>query len=244
MYGTLDHEQHVLDLTNFDGEDDTHLPGERQLSQRLREEGNMRREQSRLSGLPAFSRDSIHEKRMSGFMSLAKHQEPNMRPSNLRQYAIANNSQLFVSLPEIKPFDETSLSPLSASSSTNPFMASSPYHDHAPFEPPDPRRFTRFDMDEIEAEDVPLVSELAQPGRASIEQVIAEEVSRSYKSMIVTCTFYLVLRLPSAPLIYLGCGPTTLNAVVRKSVAAQIKPLLIMRGRAPMIDLISEEFEW
>ncbi|GJJ06830.1 hypothetical protein Clacol_001026 [Clathrus columnatus] len=100
-------------------------------------------------------------------------------------------------------------------------------HAHTFFKPLDPHRHTRFDMDEIEAEDVPLVSELAQTGRPNIDQVVVEEASRSHKSMVVAC-----------------CGPTTLNAVVRKSVAKQIKPRSIMKWQSPAIDLVSEDFEW
>ena len=40
-----------------------------------------------------------------------------------------------------------------------------------------------------------------------------------------------------------GCGPTTLNAVVRKTVAAQIDPGRIRRGDlSGAISLVSEEF--
>lgn len=185
MYGTSDHEQHILDLTNFDGEDDTQLPSERQLSRRLREEGHFRREQSRLSGLPAFSRDSIHEKRMSGFL-YSKHSETAHRPSNLRTSLAVNGSQSAVTLPEDTFPGESPFSPLSAGSSTN-LVRTTSASDRNFLKSQDPRRHTRFDMDEVEAEDVPLVSELARPGRADISRIIAEESARSHKSMIVTC---------------------------------------------------------
>ncbi|KAG8900118.1 hypothetical protein FRB99_006251, partial [Tulasnella sp. 403] len=42
-----DDEDHVLDLTNFDGDDDTKVPGEAQFSLRLKKEGRLRRAQSR-----------------------------------------------------------------------------------------------------------------------------------------------------------------------------------------------------
>ncbi|GJJ12119.1 hypothetical protein Clacol_006360 [Clathrus columnatus] len=228
MYGALGHEQHELDLTNFDGEDDTQLPGERYLSRRLREEGRFRREQSRLSGLPPFSRDSIHQKRMSGFISTGRHPVLDAPSSKLWQSSVAPDSAPSIVIPEgaYVP-NRTPVSPTSANS-TN-ILQASPVDNHSFFKPRarDPRRDTRFDMDEIEVEDVPLVSELARPGRASVDQIITEEASRSYKSLIVAC-----------------CGPTTLNAVVRKSVAKQIKPLSIMRGQTPAIELVSEDFEW
>jgi hypothetical protein len=40
-----------------------------------------------------------------------------------------------------------------------------------------------------------------------------------------------------------GCGPTTLNAVVRKAVAAQIDPSRMRQGdKSGSIDLVVEEF--
>ena len=40
-----------------------------------------------------------------------------------------------------------------------------------------------------------------------------------------------------------GCGPTTLNAVVRKAVAAQIDPSRLRQGdKSGSIDLVVEEF--
>lgn len=43
----LAHESHILELTNFDGDNDTALPGEHDLSRDVKKEGNHRRAQSR-----------------------------------------------------------------------------------------------------------------------------------------------------------------------------------------------------
>lgn len=43
----LGHEEHVLDLTNFDGDDDTAIPGELQLNVRVKKEGKKRRSYKR-----------------------------------------------------------------------------------------------------------------------------------------------------------------------------------------------------
>ncbi|KAG8847443.1 hypothetical protein FRB91_011760, partial [Serendipita sp. 411] len=43
----LGHESHVLDFTNFDGEDDTRVPGEAKMSKRVQKEGKIRRAKSR-----------------------------------------------------------------------------------------------------------------------------------------------------------------------------------------------------
>jgi hypothetical protein len=42
-----------------------------------------------------------------------------------------------------------------------------------------------------------------------------------------------------------GCGPTSLDALVRKIIAAKIDPARIRRGdMRGMITLVSEEFEY
>ena len=44
--GELGHEEHVLDLTNFEGDDDTAMPGETQFNQSVKREGKLRRQAS------------------------------------------------------------------------------------------------------------------------------------------------------------------------------------------------------
>lgn len=44
--GELGHEEHVLDLTNFEGDDDTAMPGESQFNQSVKRAGKLRRQAS------------------------------------------------------------------------------------------------------------------------------------------------------------------------------------------------------
>ena len=44
---SLGHETHVLDYTNFDGDNDEPLPGENQLSRKLKKESKLRRAKTR-----------------------------------------------------------------------------------------------------------------------------------------------------------------------------------------------------
>ena len=44
--GELGHQEHVLDLTNFEGDDDTAMPGETQFNQSVKREGKLRRQAS------------------------------------------------------------------------------------------------------------------------------------------------------------------------------------------------------
>lgn len=47
-YGELGHEEHVLDMTNFGGEDDTMMPNEREFSRQLQAEGEIRRAETNM----------------------------------------------------------------------------------------------------------------------------------------------------------------------------------------------------
>ena len=43
----------------------------------------------------------------------------------------------------------------------------------------------------------------------------------------------------------IGCGPTSLNAVMRKVIAAQIDPNRIRKGdRCSSIEFVAEDFEY
>ncbi|KAH0826990.1 hypothetical protein J3R83DRAFT_4649 [Lanmaoa asiatica] len=85
-----------------------------------------------------------------------------------------------------------------------------------------------FEMDEQEATDVNVVSEHARLGKPKLDKVIADEVQASKGAIVVAC-----------------CGPTSLNVMVRKIVAAQIDPWRIRRGdMRGSIKLVSEEFEY
>ncbi|KAF8843639.1 hypothetical protein BDN67DRAFT_1025275 [Paxillus ammoniavirescens] len=86
----------------------------------------------------------------------------------------------------------------------------------------------RFEIDDQEATDVNVVSEKARPGKPKLDKVIADEVEASKGAVVVAC-----------------CGPTSLNVMVRKIIAAQIDPARIRRGdMRGSITLVSEEFEY
>jgi len=86
----------------------------------------------------------------------------------------------------------------------------------------------RLEVKEQEMRDVAVVSEQARPGKPKIHRILQDEVQRARGSVVVAC-----------------CGPTSLNAMIRKSIAAQIDPARIRRGdRRGYIDIVSEEFEY
>lgn len=53
---------HVLDLTNFDGDDDTRVPGESQMSMRVKKEGKVRRAQSRRKASATQAKQELNQK--------------------------------------------------------------------------------------------------------------------------------------------------------------------------------------
>lgn len=106
-----------------------------------------------------------------------------------------------------------------------------------------------FEMDEQEAADVSVVSEHARPGKPKLDKVIADEVQVSKGAVVVACQlipfFFSGCRREADKGAMLGCGPASLNVMVRKIVAAQIDPGRIRRGdMRGSITLVSEEFEY
>ncbi|EJU05605.1 hypothetical protein DACRYDRAFT_20041 [Dacryopinax primogenitus] len=90
------------------------------------------------------------------------------------------------------------------------------------------RTASKIDMDDWELDDLNVVSEMARPGRPKLDRILADEVERANGELTVAC-----------------CGPATLNAMVRKVVAAQINPSRLMRGdKRGRITLVTEDFEW
>lgn len=85
-----------------------------------------------------------------------------------------------------------------------------------------------LEIDEREAREVDVMSEHARPGKPRLDKVIADEVEQSGGSVVVAC-----------------CGPSSLDAMVRKIIAKQTSPDRIRRGdMRGLITLVSEEFEY
>ena len=88
------------------------------------------------------------------------------------------------------------------------------------------------------------ISEMARPGKPRLDRILADEVERSRGAIAVACKSPLVVR-PSIFGLHTritGCESTSLNAVVRKVVAAQISPRHVLKG--DMRGVITEDFEW
>ena len=278
--GELGHEEHRLDLTNFDGENDDRLPGETSLNRTLKKEGTMRRALTRKRRVPRKGRHSSEGRPIS---------ESRRRPDSLT--SIAETGQLLESpVPSHPPQSSpgprelitarrqsshkpTSLSLLPSvpivphtpppddwdtSASRDPFVdrsldwdrkSVSSAHSKAPSLQPlvrEAHKGVELELDGQEMRDVSVMTEFARPGRPKIDSIIRDEASRTSGRVVVACKLLPLFATCKWDLIFvLGCGPATLNAVVRKAVAAQINPSRIQRGDyGGSIDLVVEDFSY
>ncbi|KZT42042.1 hypothetical protein SISSUDRAFT_1058911 [Sistotremastrum suecicum HHB10207 ss-3] len=196
-----DSESHPLDLTNFDGDDDSRLPGEATLSYNVKREGKKRRTQSRhfkAGQLPGLS---------------TKPNAPGPSPQG---------GKFDRHTPPSSPLSETSwlsrglANPLHDAESARSLLTS---ETELPVQV--------LEMDPEEASAMKFVSELAQSGRPRLARILADETEKARGPVAVAC-----------------CGPTSLNALVRRIVANQVNPGRIAKGdMRGSVSLFSEEFE-
>ncbi|VDB82989.1 unnamed protein product [Peniophora sp. CBMAI 1063] len=85
-----------------------------------------------------------------------------------------------------------------------------------------------LELAESELTDIRAVAEFARAGRPNLTRLLGDEAARARGPLVVAC-----------------CGPTTLNAVVRKTVAAQIDPEKVRSGDlSGLISLVAEDYEY
>ncbi|KAH9856964.1 hypothetical protein C2E23DRAFT_934159 [Lenzites betulinus] len=268
--GELGHEEDPLDLTNFEGDDDTEMPGEAQFNLSVRQEGRMRRRKTRRLTMAAVAKQELMYRASEqnfdgpGQSSVQLVTKPTQLPRIDTNPSSSSRSGADLADLAATPSPELLPPPLTASS-----MASTPNSAHPlidpsrdpgrALEPPTPasqfrshsrlsvwtdtdsfaalvpggdvhraREQLRLDLDDGEVEDVGIVAEHARPGKPKLDRILADEVERSKGALAVAC-----------------CGPTSLDAMMRKIIAAQINPARIRRGdMRGSITLFSEEFSY
>lgn len=294
--GELGYDEHVLDLTNFEGDDDTAIPGEAALNDAVKKEGRARRSFFRQtislgSFKPKSSLESTHLRPVSeaqqpvGGTPLPTSRSTGERPRSMAMLALGRNprSSMAMNAPLLSPATATtpnSSAPLLSSHSA-PVFTFPPPQPHSPAihsplartgspSPAPPRSpspltsdkrasyasslrpesvtsqwsdvhslaalvseaaasdHMRLELEDEELVDLSVVAERTRGGRPAIHRILADEVERAQGSVIVGC-----------------CGPTSLNAVVRKNIAAQIDPGRVWRGdMRGSIALVAEDFEY
>ncbi|KAH9946045.1 uncharacterized protein BXZ73DRAFT_86249 [Epithele typhae] len=286
--GELGHEEHILDYTNFEGDNDSALPGEDQFNISVKKEGKTRRATTQRASMVFLAKQELIRKTESDYdridISTVRPSfdlEPReTRPDSMLSTGTSNSMQSSSTLtatanriqfqsppnsavPLIRPqsFAHTPLTSHSHNfSATSDFSLghnmwpsqSSLGHELrpgaiTPISPGTPgslrsmsrlstwtdtdsfaalvpggdvatiREQLRLDLDELEVEDVGI-----------LERILADEIERARGAIAVAC-----------------CGPTSLDAFVRKTVAAQIDPARVKRGdMRGSITLFSEEFSY
>ncbi|KAI0065366.1 hypothetical protein BV25DRAFT_1776687, partial [Artomyces pyxidatus] len=254
--GDLGDGDNILDLTNFDGDNDERLPGEASVNRTVRKEGKLRRAFTRKvkhdgvrsslsptrfgpSSVPLLS--SAPKGHRHGQSSVSEADVTSMAlagPSSPRHSRLSQSLQLDDSRPELSvqslsmtvdgPFSSRSL--LGGDSDTRSIISQASSM-HALMPKVGRGRHgveVKLELDERELHDMHVMAEFARPGRPKLDFVLHDEVARAKGSVVVAC-----------------CGPAALNAVVRKAIAAQIDPARIRRGdMSGSISLVAEEFSY
>lgn len=287
--GELGHDEHILDLTNFEDDDDTALPGEAALSLAVREEGKQRRSiwrrtmalggkheaDPRASFYGTGARSSMHflseGPATPAMQSLALPAVPEASSSRVQLHMSSPLSASTVTPTSAHPllgegashftFPPTSTRPTSPpgngkrvsfaqsrAESPRPESALSHFSDThslaALVHEAAAEEKIRLDLGEEDLVDISMVADRARGGRPNFHKILADEVEQSKGSVIVGCECQFSWIWSVLTLNYVvGCGPTSLNAVVRKSIAAQINPARVRQGDCRgQISLIAEDF--
>lgn len=94
--------------------------------------------------------------------------------------------------------------------------------------PKSPLEDAPIDLDMEEDLDLRVVAELAQPGHPKLDRIIRQEVDSSQGRTLVA-----------------GCGPKSLDIVLRSIVSKQIDPKKVRKGDTRgIVNVVSECFEW
>jgi hypothetical protein len=94
-----------------------------------------------------------------------------------------------------------------------------------------------------EARAVSVVAENVRPGKPKLDRILSYEVQVADGPVLVACKllFFFTIILSS---YFSGCGPTSLNALVREVVSNRINPHGQDQDGRGHVALISEEFEY
>src|SRR3984957_6147088 len=258
-----DRENFTLDLTNFEGDDDDALPGEESFSRRVRRQGKIARAKTRKALKAAGGRRVSYARhgRSDSEQSTDTVMGPTRPMSGHFEVDVEHHSDPESSSPrspqvdrQARPGHVRAPSSLSTMEPLRPGSAMGKDWDamsgHSLMSQPDtgPEGGLRHEVEDDELTDVNIVSECARPGKPKLERILADEVEHSQGSTIVGCSlvfYFCTVLVFLTPNVFLGCGPSSLNAIVRRAIAFQIDTSRIRRGdMRGSIHLVSEEFAY
>jgi hypothetical protein len=283
-----DTENYILDLTNFDGDNDARLPGEESFNRRVIKDGKLRRAKTREAAQAArqaledgagedINRDNGrgrseymgHRRGRPSADSLlpqSRHNRHSRLSSEIdlrstldvsperahSQPPSRRASQNTVRSERRRPASYLEVEGLDVSRAPSPFREVDPNSDAYSMRGVVERDAIsgeiRLEIGKQEMKDVSVVAEFARPGKPKLDQIIADEVLQAHGPVVVACklpTPIAGFSFPNQFHSYVGCGPSSLNAIVRKNVALQIDPSRIRRGdMRGALTLISDEFQY
>lgn len=217
-----DHETHILDLTNFDGDVDAALPGEDVINRNIKKQGKLRRAITRKATLEAATdakakpreglTDAIHL-RLPGIREQSRG-----RPRGRDSYPPSRDD---ISLPLSRdsrysrspsrdgrhshthtPSGDNYLPTDTLLSNASQVLAGLSNQDlrsdtASTYEPPILKNATgeevRLEIEAHEMRDLNVVSEHARPGKPKLDEIVAEEVEKFEGSVVVACKLFTSL---------------------------------------------------
>ena len=237
----------IIDLTNYDDEEDVNDPAEQQLSDRLQQQGKLRRAKTRKAARavrhssPSYPpslnvpipnpvtrselRKDLHRQ---SYRSIADSTYGLYDPYGGMRGPSPSPSMQF---DDTQSIDGTSVRNLLSRASRTGSMV---LLEDNPGDSDD-----ALWIDQADHAAMNIMSEMARPGKPRLSAVLEEEIARAGGSTIVASELSS-LRLADK----LACGPVTLNAVVRNLVSKSISAASIRRGdRSGHIAIYSEDYE-
>jgi hypothetical protein len=209
--GELGHEEHQLDLTNFDGDNDDRVPGESTLSRAVKKEGTIRR------AITRKKKESRRTKRGVGLKALPdlptvpmEAEKPQLSPparlgadsttfggDTLGWHQAATRSSR-LSVQSLAPSTQRAPSPLGwdvsehgeGSMGHSKRLSTASVASHAPsmqalmretIEEP------QLEVDEQEMRDISIMAEFARPGRPKVDLILRDEVEMANGRIVVAC---------------------------------------------------------
>ncbi|KAI0035087.1 hypothetical protein K488DRAFT_44124 [Vararia minispora EC-137] len=265
----LGHEEHVLDYTNFDGDDDESLPGETSLSNSIRKEGKIRREKSRrITALfetakkdgsgTVYPPDNRAARASSATLLGADYVPPSRRaPLKLETRLEALDEDSVIEYPR-EPSPHPSPLGLKRASSIFSDAPSTDLEGELAESRSAPQMYDPGAHTRSHSNASSVLSLMPRTGHGAHGQTVQLELDdNEMGDMRFMAEFTLpgkprlemILRdevsRASGPLVVACCGPIGLNAIVRKVVAAQIDPGKIARGDTTgYITLVTEDFDY
>lgn len=129
----LGHETSVLDYTNFDGDNDTPLPGENQLSRKVKKESRLRRAKTRRAAKAVMAKQELEERATQGHprMTMESTTSPTDPASGHFRFSITSADPL-MSPQATSPSGVNAISPTSPPEHALPHSLSKLSYDQSP----------------------------------------------------------------------------------------------------------------